>query len=547
MTNAAGGPAGRANLERAVFQSQLPLAAAALLLICVEFVVQPSVVANPLFVAGATGIFVVTALAAVVPWGLLKRPWVAVLPAADMLAVTVLGHGSTDLTTGVLLAFPVIWLSTYFGFAGTIASAGASAALIWVAAALGGSVHDETAVPGLIVLPVTLTFIATVTYLRSKRSAAQLGLVRQQATLLEGAHHRARRQEQTLDAVLNSVDFGVVAFDSQGRETLANSTYRLLITQFGRPVGSGGALPTLYGPDRKTLVPEEERPYRQAVLGRAFDDVIVWVGEPGGRRKALSVSARQIVGPHGQNDGGIMVTRDVTREINAIQARDDLVASVSHELRTPLTFILGYLELALDDETIAPKTRAMLTVASTNSDRLLALIADLFTATSASDHSLLMSFTGCDMTEIVGDSIKAQQLLAEQRGITLELVTHAPHLLVADGFRLRQVIDNLLTNSIKYNKENGDVTVAVTATSTDVIVTVTDTGIGLSDEEQTQLFERYFRAESVRKSSIHGSGLGLSITRDIVRQHGGDLTVTSELGVGSKFTVRVPVEHLELA
>lgn len=526
-----------------MFQSQLPFAATALLLICAEFVFEPTVVVNAFFFGGSTAIFVITALAATVPWGTIDRRWVAVLPVADMIAVAVLGHGATDIAAAVLFAFPVIWLSTYFGAIGTVCSATGSAVLIWGGTVLDGSSVTVASIPGLLVLPVTLSFVAAVTYLRSNRSAAQLALLRQQASLLEGAHRRARRQEQTLDAVLNSVEFGVVAFDKEGRETLVNRAHRELVREFGLAPKSPEP-PRMYLPDRVTLVPDDLRPYHQAVLGHTYQDFIVWVGEPGGHRKALSISARQVIGADGQNDGGVMVTRDVTNEVNAIQARDDLVASVSHELRTPLTSILGYLELALDDETLSSDTSSNLKVASANADRLLALISDLFVAVSDSDHLLVMSFDECDVNEIVTQSIEAQQLLAEQRGITMTTTSSGPALLIADGFRLRQVIDNLLTNAIKYNKENGFVRVDVRALPSEVTITVSDTGIGLTEVEQSRMFERYFRAEGVRQSSIHGSGLGMSISRDIVRRHGGDLTVTSTVGVGSEFVVRLPLEQL---
>ncbi|MBM7473434.1 sensor histidine kinase [Subtercola frigoramans] len=537
---------GRAGLERAVFQSQLPFAAVALLLVCAEFFFQPTTLTDPFFFGGGTAIFVITAIAAVVPWGRYDRRWVMVLPIADMLAVAVLAHGTTDLAASALFAFPVIWLSTYFGAAGTTYSAAGSAALIWGGAILDGSTVTAANIPGLLVLPVTLAFIAAVTFLRSKRSAAQLALLRQQASLLEGAHRRARRQEQTLDAVLNSVEFGVVAFDREGRETLVNRAHQNLIKEFGQSAKSPEP-PRMYQADRVSLVPDDLRPYRQAVLGNTYQDFIVWIGEPGGHRKALSISARQVIGSDGRNDGGVMVTRDVTSEVNAIQARDDLVASVSHELRTPLTSILGYLDLALDDETLSPMTSSNLKVASANADRLLALISDLFVAVSDSDHLLVMSFDECDVNEIVTQSIQAQQLLAQQRGISLSATASGPALLIADGFRLRQVVDNLLTNAIKYNKDNGLVRIDVQSRPNEVTITVSDTGIGLTEMEQSRLFERYFRAESVRQSSIHGSGLGMSISRDIVRRHGGDLTVSSTIGVGSEFVVRLPLEQLELA
>ncbi|MDO9398073.1 MAG: ATP-binding protein [Herbiconiux sp.] len=529
----------RSRFDRAVFQSQLLLAAALLLLICAAYVFQPDSVLDPLFYGGMTVVFLLTGASALVPWSRLWRGWAALLPLIDILAIIAVREGNSQLGAGLLLVFPVIWLSSHFGLAGAMTSVLSSSALIWLSAALSGDPLSLASIPALLVLPITLTFIATTTLATSSRAAAQRGLLRQQADLLEVALRRARRQEQTLDEVLNAVTFGVVAFGRDGRLTILNRAHRGYQTEFGLPETSVEH-PVLYLPDRTTPYADAERPFRRATQGERFDDVVVWLGEPGEHRVALSVSSRPLTTADGEPDGGVIVSRDVTAEINAIQARDDLVASVSHELRTPLTSILGYLELALDDEQLDPSTRSMLEVASSNADRLLALVADLLTAASDKEQQIVMSFSQCDLGEIVGQAIEAQRPAAADRGIAIENLVHGQVLLEADGFRLRQVVDNLLTNAIKYNKENGDVIVNVEADESAIDLVVSDTGIGLSELEQSKLFDRYFRAEGVRQSTIHGSGLGLTISRDIVRRHGGELSVSSSLGVGTTFTATIP-------
>jgi signal transduction histidine kinase len=529
----------RSRVDRAVFQSQLLLAAALLLLVCAAYVFQADSVLDFRFFGGVAVVFVLTGAAAIVPWSSIPRNWIALLPIIDIFAIVAVRQGNSVLGAGLLLVFPVIWLASYFGLAGAVVSVVTCSTLLWLSAFLSGDPLTLNSIPGLLVLPVTLAFIATTTLTTSSRTAAQRGLLRQQADLLEVALRRARRQEQTLDEVLNAVTFGVVAFGRDGEVSIVNRAHRSVQTQFGEPETSV-ELPVLYKPDRTTPYPAEERPFIRATAGERFDDLVIWLGEPGEHRVALSVSSRPLTAPDGQLDGGVMVSRDVTAEINAIQARDDLVASVSHELRTPLTSILGYLELALDDETLDASTRSMLEVASSNADRLLALVADLLTAASEKDQQIVMSFNQCDLSEIAAQSIEAQRLAASDRGITIENAITEPVLLEADGFRLRQVIDNLISNAIKYNTENGRVSVSTRTLDGHVELIVSDTGIGLSELEQTKLFDRYFRAEGVRQSTIHGSGLGLTISRDIVRRHGGDLVVSSALGVGTTFTASIP-------
>ena len=111
---------------------------------------------------------------------------------------------------------------------------------------------------------------------------------------------------------------------------------------------------------------------------------------------------------------------------------------------------------------------------------------------------------------------------------------------VVDAHRLRQVVDNLLSTAVKYNTSGGVVLVSVAREADTVLITVADDGPGISPNEKGRVFERFFRADTVRNSSVHGSGLGLAISRDIARAHGGDITMTTEPGAGAVFTVHLP-------
>ena len=115
----------------------------------------------------------------------------------------------------------------------------------------------------------------------------------------------------------------------------------------------------------------------------------------------------------------------------------------------------------------------------------------------------------------------------------------------ADPHRLRQVVDNLIGNAVKYGREGGRLEVGCTTDDQHVWIVVRDDGPGITSHDQTRLFERFFRSMSVRNTSTHGSGLGLAISRDIVRAHGGDITVTSTVGAGATFVVRLPITSPE--
>lgn len=529
----------RERLERNVFLTQLLLSVAVLILVCVVIVLNPQTASSPLFLVGTGIVFVSTVLSAVIPWGVVPRASVIILPLLDLIALAFLREGEPALGASLFMVFPIIWMSTYFGFLAAALGPLAASIYLWMSAALSPGELEVNDLPRLLVLPITFFFVSTTAYLTAKRSRAQRTLLRQQALLLEDALARARRDKRTLDEVLNAVNFGVVGFDDVGRVAISNEPYRRLLDQYGALEGTS-FISNLYDEDRTTPLTAEQRPSTRAMRGETFDNVTVWMASSDSPSTAHSFSGRQLVNEKGERDGSVIVSRDVTTELKAIKARDDLVASVSHELRTPLTSILGYLELVLDSESVDEDSRAMIEVALNNADRMLALVADLLTTAADSEHLYLLTFSRTDLNQVVEQSLEGLRPAASERGITLETVADPGIVLQADGFRLRQVIDNLVSNAIKYNTENGIVMVSISETDDTVTLRVADTGIGMSAEEQKGLFEKFYRADSVRQSSVHGTGLGLNITRNIIEQHNGQVQVESIPGEGTTIVVTLP-------
>ncbi|CAH0327848.1 Alkaline phosphatase synthesis sensor protein PhoR [Microbacterium sp. Bi128] len=232
----------------------------------------------------------------------------------------------------------------------------------------------------------------------------------------------------------------------------------------------------------------------------------------------------------------------MTAEEQALRAREDLVASVSHELRTPLTSIIGYLELALDDTALNAATRDQLEIAERNATRLRELVADILAMSAASRHGVDFALrpASADVGEIVAAAVTSAAQHASAHGIRIDASGVGPCPGVVDAHRMRQVVDNLLSNAVKYNTRGGAVVVTVDRVDGTITISVADDGPGISATDQGRVFDRFFRADAVRGSSVHGSGLGLSISRDIARAHGGDITVRSEPGQGTLFTVRLP-------
>jgi two-component system phosphate regulon sensor histidine kinase PhoR len=531
----------RGRLVQSVIKSQLLVAGALLLTVSFVLVVQPAALSQPLFLSGLAVMFLVTGAAILVPWSPANKRWSVALPLLDMLSIAMLHAAAPQLGTTIFLVFPVIWMARNFALAGAVSSVILATAILWGVWMTTGDSLSTGDFYQLVLLPVVLAFISVTTWSTSVRTTGQRLLLRSQAKLTEAAFERARAQEQTLAEILDAVEFGVIAFNRDGVVTLVNEFQRRSLAEFGVP-RSAVVHPVLYRSDGETPYSDGARPFERALAGRDVANETVWVGEPdAAKRVAFSATSRGLVTLDGEPDGGVVVMRDVTAELAAITARDSLIASVSHELRTPLTSILGYLELALDDEDLAAETHRMVDVAHRNSERLLILVTDLLLAASNADDERALNYQEVRVADIVEQALDDQRAVANLSGIRLRGDIWDRALSRVDPIRIRQVVDNLLSNAIKYNRPGGEVTITVKRVGADVRVSVADTGVGLAPEELTHLFDRFYRTESARNSAIAGSGLGLGISRDIVRQHGGDLSVTSTPGTGTTFLLVLPV------
>jgi signal transduction histidine kinase len=529
-------------LERSVFRMQMLAATSVLALTVVTYLFSPLGVTNGLYVAGLAIMFLATAVAAAVPWARLPHNAIAVVPLLDIAAIMLVREGEPAVAASLFFVFPIFWLASHFSAWIAVIGPAICSVLLWMSIWWRGETLTVSNVPTLFVLPITFMFLATAAYQAARRGAAHRILLRQQSRLLEGAVAGVRRQQETLDEIINAVTFGVIGYDDRGNVVLVNQAHRALMEPFG-DLNDALVQERVYLPDRVTPIPESRRPYRRAMRGEVFDNEIIWQGRPGERRIALAVSARQLLDDDGESQGCIIVTRDVTPELAAVEARDDFVASVSHELRTPLTSVLGYLDLVVDSPGLDAESRRLVGIALDNSERLLQIVSDLLVTVSGDSHRFVMHFAPCEITEIAAQSIEAARVAGGARGITLDVRSSGDVIVMGDAFRLRQVMDNFVSNAIKYNNDGGSVVVTVTENGSEARVTVRDTGRGMRPDEQERLFERFYRADSVRQTSIHGTGLGLNIAREIIEEHGGRVAVESEQGVGTTFTVTLPKER----
>jgi signal transduction histidine kinase len=234
----------------------------------------------------------------------------------------------------------------------------------------------------------------------------------------------------------------------------------------------------------------------------------------------------------------LLVQNEQLREADRL--KDEFVALISHDLRTPLTSIIGYLELILDDDNLTEEQRDFLGVADRNADRLLHLVNDLLFVARFEAGQLDLHPTELDLAAVVRQSVDEAEPRAAAGGIALTCDAGAVSAVQADRGRMFQLVDNLVSNAIKFTPAGGDVRISVTPVNGVVRLEVADTGIGIAPQEQHRLFDRFFRASTASEHQIPGTGLGLYITRAIVEAHGGSIAVRSDPGEGTSFSVELP-------
>ena len=225
----------------------------------------------------------------------------------------------------------------------------------------------------------------------------------------------------------------------------------------------------------------------------------------------------------------------------ADRLKDEFVALISHDLRTPLTSIMGYLELTMDDETLGEEPRSYLEVVQRNSERLLRLVNDLLFVARLEAGELDLHPTAIDLGAVVRQSVEEARPRAAGKGIELGCEVQSVPSISADRGRMFQLLDNLISNAIKFTPEEGRVDVRLLHRNSRARIEVADTGIGIAEDEQARLFERFFRASTATERHIPGTGLGLYIACAIAEAHGGTIDVESERGRGTMFYVELPL------
>ncbi|HEY0736433.1 MAG TPA: PAS domain-containing sensor histidine kinase [Herpetosiphonaceae bacterium] len=229
----------------------------------------------------------------------------------------------------------------------------------------------------------------------------------------------------------------------------------------------------------------------------------------------------------------------------ALDLRNQFLSLASHELKTPLTSLIGQIELfqrrAGKEHSLSERDQRTLQTIAAQAQRLNKMIAALFDISRIETGQLAVQQVPLDLCTLVRQIVDEVQSMLTERSVQLLCQSH-PLIIQGDELRLRQVFQNLIQNALKYSSPEVPITVAIRQEQAEVLIDVRDTGIGIPQTALPQLFNRFYRADNVDQENVSGLGIGLYVVKEIVELHGGTVTVSSVEGLGSTFTVCLPLD-----
>lgn len=279
----------------------------------------------------------------------------------------------------------------------------------------------------------------------------------------------------------------------------------------------------------------------------------------------VSTTKMPLLDDDGQIIGTFGISRDVTAQVSAEnklarqaselsaqnerlreldRLKDEFIASVSHELRTPLTSIIGCIELLEEEGAGGPNAGRFAEVIGRNAAQLLRLVGDLLFLSRIRSGRLALEYRPTNLAEAAAEAVAEARPEAQLKHIDLTLSAAPVPPFTADPARISQLLDSLISNAVKFTGNGGRVGVSVGELDGQATVTVADTGAGIPAADLERVFERFYRTAAATRQAVPGTGLGLAIAKAIVEAHNGSIAVRSTEGLGSTFTVLLPLRPL---
>lgn len=354
-------------------------------------------------------------------------------------------------------------------------------------------------------------------------------------------------REQRLEAILESIAEGVVVIDSDKKIYIANNSI-LKMLGYKKEEFNGQLVDSVIN-----IINE-----KTGELDKAYIDEVFNTGEvlerfdtsqivtKAGQKIDISETISPIKDINGKVLRVVIVIKDVTAQRKVERMRSEFVSIASHQLRAPLTAISWYLEMLVDEKTnsnLTDEQKGYISMVSEGNRKMTLLVNDLLDISrleSGKDLQFIKSES--DIIEVVKDVIEEQKGLITQKNQVLEVTQNpeGPITLNMDKDKIRQVIVNLVNNAIKYTKDGGKISVHTELLDGNVRINISDSGIGIPKEQQSRIFEKFFRSDNAVSIQAQGSGLGLYVAKEVVEKHGGRIEFQSEVDKGTTFTVILP-------
>lgn len=349
-----------------------------------------------------------------------------------------------------------------------------------------------------------------------------------------------KRQAKHTQAILDGVFEAIITVNEQGIIMSFNNAAEVIF---------GYRSAQIIGQSLTKLLPERYRYKYQAESIKNLTETFDIEQETRGLRKSgkeFDIELTMSLIPNDPDIAYVAIVRDISDRKQTEKLKNEFIATVSHELRTPLTSISASLAI-IESGSLGPipeKVNNLVKIANQNSLRLQSLVGDLLDMDRLLTNKMEFKFKKIDSLIAVEKCINSSQHLADRHNIKFQITSvEANCYLLADENRFQQAINQLLSNAVKFSPPNSNVAIAITKDSANVKISVTDVGTGIAPEFKAKIFKAFTQEDSSSSRQKSGSGLGLSISKELIEKMGGNIGFTSELGKGSTFYIEMPIAH----
>ena len=349
--------------------------------------------------------------------------------------------------------------------------------------------------------------------------------------MLESREKKEKAEETEIKTKLLHMSEGIIAFDINGKIDLINPAAKLLLK---------------ISPEDFTF----EDIFNKFKLNLNMEKLI-YLEELASLEQRIDVedkTVKVLFSPFrneetNKPEGIIAVIQDITENVQLDTMRKEFVADVSHELKTPITTIMGYADTLLEGEYDKKTEKEFLNVISSEARRMARLVTDLLDLSRLDNNKKRIKKTSFDLGDLAKECTQKLAIETKKKGHSVEcFVTADVPPVYADKDDIQRVILNILTNSIKYTPDGGNIKIYVGFVYSDAYIKIIDNGIGIPEEDLNRIFERFYRVDKSRSREMGGTGLGLSIAKEILDKNGGSIDLKSKVNEGTEVVVKIPTK-----